>query len=334
MAAAGPRPSDLRDALRLHLATLPADAPVRGLLASDPIERLLSRFDAADATAIKEQAYYRRSGRLVLWATMAGTVVGALVLLPIDRWTTGWPRIGIQMGQATALTLSLVATWWTGWYQPVSRWLRARATAEVLRGDAFRAIIQAGAEARGTLAGALACFKDAHLEWQLGYYRRRAAQHRRSAGNAAPYKLLGYLVLAVAVLIGAVGFVNLLARLDGAWSWIKALAQWIPLEETGRWQLGLGVMSTSILAFASARSFMDQDDRHAVLCELADEHLEEVKRLELAKTEAAAAAGDATPVVAFCERVQGIMSAEHLAWAHPRHFDGETAPAPGTAPAS
>jgi hypothetical protein len=100
------------------------------------------------------------------------------------------------------------------------------------------------------------------------------------------------------------------------------------MQETGRWQLGLGVMSTSILAFASARSFMDQDDRHAELCELAAVQLELVKRESLTEADAAAAAGKAGPVVAFCDRIQDIMSAEHRAWAHPRHFDSETAPGP------
>jgi hypothetical protein len=213
----------------------------------------------------------------------------------------------------------------------VSRWLRARAAAEVVRGDVFHAIVKAGsiAGARGALAGALACFKDAHLEWQLAYYTQRAAQHRRSAGNTAPYKLLGYLILAAAVVIGAAGVLDLLAGLGWRWLPFGTPAQWLGLEEPGRWQLGLGVMSTSILAFASARSFMDQDDRHAVLCELAAERLEGVKRAGLALADAAAGGGDADAVLAFCQRVQGIMSAEHLAWAYPRHFDDDTAVTPG-----
>ena len=212
IAPAGKGQSDLRAALRLHLGKLPENAPLRGVIASDPIQKLVDLFDKADATAIKEQRTYRRLGRMALWATMAGTVVGALVLLPIDRWTTGWPRLVIQGLQAVALTLSLVATLWVGWRQSVGRWLRARAVAEGLRGDAFRAIVQAGADARDLLVPALACFKDAHLDWQLAYYTRRGAQHRRSAGNTAPYKLLGYLILAVAVVVGAVGFLNLVAN--------------------------------------------------------------------------------------------------------------------------
>lgn len=171
------------------------------------------------------------------------------------------------------------------------------------------------------LAPALACFKDAQLDWQLAYYTRRGGRHRRSAGNTAPRKLLGYLILAVAVVIGAVSFLNLVATFEWAWLPIKTAAQWLPLEHSGRWQLGLGVMATSILAFASARSFLDQDDRHAVLCELAAERLEEIRREGTAKADAAAASGDADAVVAFCRSAQGIMSAEHLAWAYPRHFD-------------
>jgi hypothetical protein len=83
-------------------------------------------------------------------------------------------------------------------------------------------------------------------------------------------------------------------------------------------------MATSILAFANARSFMDQDDRHAVLCELAAERLDDLKREGMADAEAAAASGDAERVLAFTRSVQAIMSAEHLAWTYPRHFDDLT----------
>jgi hypothetical protein len=71
-----------------------------------------------------------------------------------------------------------------------------------------------------------------------------------------------------------------------------------------------------------------------VLCELAAEQLEAVKGQAMAGADAAAAAGNAGPVVAFTERVQGIMSAEHLAWAHPRHFDDESSIGRGAVPAS
>jgi SMODS and SLOG-associating 2TM effector domain 3 len=334
IAPAGTAQSDLRDALWLHLGKLPENAPLRRVIASDPIQKLVDLFDKADATAIEEQRTYRRFGHLALWATMAGTIVGALVLLPIDQWTTGWPRLVIQGMQAVALALSFVATLWMGWRQSVGRWLRARALAEVLRGDVFHAIIQTATEARGLLVPALACFKDAHLNWQLAYYRRRGLQHRLSAGNTAPYKLLGYLVLAVAVFIGLIGFVNLAATFEWGWLPIKTLAQWFPFEDPGRWQLGLGVMATSILAFANARPFIDQDDRLAVLCELAAERLEEIEREGMAEADAAAASGDADAVVAFCRGVQGIMSAEHLAWAYPRPFDDvRTASGRGMAPA-
>ena len=325
----------MRDALGLHLGRLPESAPLRGVVASDAVQKPLALFEKADATAIREQRTYRRFGRLALWSTMAGTVVGALVLLPVDHWIAGWPRLVIQGVQAVALALSLVATLWVGWRQSVGRWLRARAVAEGLRGDVFRAIVQAGAGARDLLAPALACFKEAHLEWQLGYYTRRGAQHRRSAGNTAPYKLLGYLILAVAVCVGVVGFIDLVAKFEWSWGPVATAAQWFAFEHSGRWQLGLGVMATSILAFANARSFLDQDERHAVLCELAAERLQDIERAEMAEAEAAAASGEADAVVAFCQKVQGIMSAEHLAWAYPRHFDDETAtPGGGIVPRS
>jgi hypothetical protein len=60
IAPAGTAQSDLRDALSVHLGKLPANAPLRRVIASDPIHRLVERFDKADATAIKERPTYRR----------------------------------------------------------------------------------------------------------------------------------------------------------------------------------------------------------------------------------------------------------------------------------
>jgi hypothetical protein len=317
--------SDLHQALQLHLSKLGKEPPLLSIVEAPDVQRLLSAFRQADSTALKEQKSYRRYGRLALWTTMAATVIGAVALLPIGDGIHGWAKIAVQVAQALALTLSFIATVWVSWRQSISQWLRARATAEGLRGEVFRAILGDGA-AKGLLMPALACFEDAHLDWQLGYYTKAAKRYRRSAGNAAPYKVVGYLVLTVAVLTGLVGLLNTAAQFDWSWPTIRTAAQWMPLAESGRWQLGLGAMATAILAFASARSFMDQDDRQAVLCEMARKRLEEIKRQGLAAAETAAASGDAATVMKFCGDVQSIMSAEHLAWMYPSPLDEASVP--------
>jgi hypothetical protein len=315
MAKHSDKKSDLRQALDLHLRKVPADAPLRTLLASPEIEDKLREFDAADATAIKEQRSYRRLGRFALRAMMVGALIGALALLPLDKWIIGLPRRAIEVVQALALVATFIAVMWSGWRQSVGQWMRSRAEAERLRADVFRALMQqAAADANRLLSPALACFKDAHLDWQLGYYRKRGREHRRAAGNATPYKIVAYLLTGISVVLGIIGLVNFAAELGfslpHAASWIRSLA----VPNSGRWQLGLGAMASSILAFASARSFMDQDDRNASCYELAAKELERLGGDDLPRAEAAAREGRAGEVLAFCERVQAVLSAEHLAW--------------------
>lgn len=306
--------SDLRRAIEAHLQKVPADSLIHSVLASADIKTRIAQFDWADANALREQRSYRRFRILSLWAAMAGAVVGAVFLLPIERWITGWPRLVIQLLQALALILAFIATVWVGMRQSVGQWLQSRAVAERMRADLFRAIMRTGADGRALLTPALACFRDAHLDWQLAFYAWRGGQYRRSAGNTAPYKVAGYVLLAVAVLLGLVGLSNLAARFQLPLPPLDAAMQFLHLDQPERWQLGLGAMASSLLAFASARSFMDLDDRNASFYAMAAAELQRVRAADLANAEAAAASGNVAPVMAFCEKVQHILDAEHLAW--------------------
>ena len=308
--------SDLRQALDLHLDKLPATAPLRTVMATPDIEDRLARFDGADKIAIREQKSYRRFGRFALWATMIGAVVGALLLLPIDL--SDRPRKIVEALHALAMILTFVAIFWLSVRKSVGQWMQSRAGAERARAEVFRAILRVGAREPEFLAPALACFKDAHLDWQLGFFEKRGAQHRQSAGYAAPYRAVGYLLLTAALVLGFVGLANLAAELGWARSPLKDALQTLPLSDTGRWQLGIGAIASSILAFASARSFMDQDDRNAACYALAAVELERIKRNDLPKAEAAAVGGNVADVLAFTEKVQAILDAEHLAWAFAR----------------
>ena len=312
------RPSDLRQALEAHLATVPADAPIRTVLGSPDIETRLGQFEWADATAVKEQRSYRRFRMLSLWATMMGTVVGALFLLPIEPSIDGWPRPAFQVLQAAALVLALAATVCIGMRQQVGQWLKARALAERMRADLFRAVMRVGADGNLLLAPALACFRDTHLDRQLAFYTERGQRYRKSAGNTSPYRMTGYVLLAVAVALGSVGIMNLAARFDWLWPPLEIAMQWIRLEHPERWQLGLGAMASSILAFASARSFMDLDDRNASFYANTAAQLLRLRTTDLVNAEAAAAAGNVAEVLGFCEKVQALLDTEHLAWSFMR----------------
>jgi hypothetical protein len=310
--------SDLRDALDNHFRKF-ATSPLREVIASPDIQGRLAKFDAADAAALAEQRSYRRFGRFALWAMMVGTLLGAFALLPIrldDR-----PRLVLQVLQGLAMILMVGALVWIGLRKPVGQWMRARAEAERLRADVFRAIARAGVGDRQLLAPALACFIDAHLDWQLGFFRKRGPQHRKAASQVAPFKIVGHVLLLAALLLGFAGLVKAAADLGWSWEPLTSVARRLPFENLGSWQLGLGVMASSVLAFASARSFMDQDDRNAACYALAADELATIKREELSKAEAAAAAGNVADVLAFCEKVQSVLSAEHNAWVYARPPD-------------
>jgi Protein of unknown function (DUF4231) len=314
--------SDLRLALDLHLRGKPEDAPIRSILALPDIKARLANFDWADRTAIKEQRSYRRFRLLGLRATMTGTVVGALVLLPLDDLIQGWPRWVIQGAQTLALAAAFAATVFIGVRQSGIQWMQSRAVAEKMRADVFRAIIRAGVDTRELLAPALACFLDAQLDWQLGYYKKRGGEHRHSASNTAPYKIMGYLLVAVAVSLGLMGFLSLATSLGLSWWPLTLVTQWVQLEQSGRWQLGIGVMASGILAFASAQSFMDQDDRYASYYEQTAAELDRLRSTDLLKATAAAHDGRVVEVQSFCENAQRILDAEHFAWIFARPRDG------------
>ena len=131
----------------------------------------------------------------------------------------------------------------------------------------FRAILQAGV-AGAKLPAALACFRDAHLDWQLGYYKKRGGQHAQAAGSATPYKMLAYLLTGVSILLALIGLASFAAEVGFSIPYVSNWLRWLVIPKSGRWQLGLGTMASSLLAFASARSFMDQDDRNASCYEL------------------------------------------------------------------
>src|ERR1700730_12798988 len=105
--------SDLREALEVHFRKMP-DAPLQGAISSPDIEKKLAEFDLVDAAAIKQQKSYRRFGRFALWAMLTGALIGALVLLPIERWIDGRPRKAIEAFQGLALILTFIAIWWIG----------------------------------------------------------------------------------------------------------------------------------------------------------------------------------------------------------------------------
>ena len=91
--------------------------------------------------------------------------------------------------QALALVLTVLTMIWISWRRSLGRWMRARAEAEALRADVFRVILQAG-DADAKLPAALACFRDAHLNWQLATTRSAVASTAKPQARPPPIRCL------------------------------------------------------------------------------------------------------------------------------------------------
>jgi hypothetical protein len=258
---------------------------------------------------------------------MFGTVVGAVALLPVEKQTVGWPRWALEGLQAAALLFGFLAS---SLCPSSHHWMLARATAEAARADVFRSIVRTAAGAPDLLGPVLACFKDAHLDWQLGFFRERSSEFHRSLGRLALYRLVAYAMRALVVLFAVLAFLNLAPTLGQYWpplktvgEWLQLwLQQWLQVNEPGRWQLGFGVMATGILAFTTARAFMDRSSENAERYRRTASELDALRRVDLPRAEAAAAAGNVTGVLEFCDSVQSVLSTEHQAWLYGGGADG------------
>src|SRR5262249_25234243 len=126
---------------------------------------------------------------------------------------------------------------------------------------------------------------------------------------------VGYLFSATAILIGVVSVVQFAIKFGLPIppilsSWIQLLA----LMDSSRWQLGLRAIASSLLAFATARSLMIQDERNATSNKATASQHRRNRAYQLTLAKAAAEAGHAANVTRFCEKVHAVLSAEHLAW--------------------
>jgi hypothetical protein len=298
--------SDLREALARHLQNYP-NSPIRAVIDSTDIRDRLARFEEADVAAIRGQKSRLGIGKAGLWATMLGTVIGASALIPVYDYVADWAQWLIQGVQALALVFGVFAA--TICPSPY-RWVLARASAEAARADLFRSIIRAGAAVKDLLGPALDCFNDAHTDWQLEYYRDRIAQIQRNLVWLALYRWTAYLLRGLVVLFAAAIFVKLF------WPELRVVAQWFDVEEPERWQLGFGVMATALVAFTTARSYMDPSVQSAERFREAADAVEALKREGLRHAKDAASAGNVTEVLAFCEAVQSVLSNEQLRWTY------------------
>ncbi len=93
------------------------------------------------------------------------------------------------------------------------------------------------------------------------------------------------------------------------------LVAWLRLaEEPVRWQLGLGTLASALLAYASARTLIHQDERNAALYAHTGKRLDDLASTHGNAAILAAARGDGVAVIDYARAAQAILDADHTAW--------------------
>lgn len=287
-------------------------------LARPETTQCLDKFDAADALAGRRQRRYLFTARRAAIFSTIGTVIAAIVLLPVEKLFGHSLPPWLGLVQLASVLVALASIWSISWWQLLDRWMVARAGAEELRAALFRDLMYArppaSLDGKPALAAQLAAFEDCHLDYQRVYYAKRSGQLAKAAGNVAPMKLIGYFIIAASVAVSAIVAARLLAGLGVELpSWLAAIRD-IQIPEPARLQLGLGALASAALSFAAAWTLINQDDRNASRYAATLRKLDALKDEGLAKARAAALAGNAAGVLAFTDRVQLVLDAEHSAW--------------------
>lgn len=299
-----------------HLARLDANAPIRAIVSAPQVQQRLAEFEAADACALAEQARFRKWARRGLRATTFGVLVGALILLPLDAFFAGTPRRVIGALQTTALLVTFGATLLTLWLKPLDQWVRFRAEAETLRGRIFDEIMSepapAGSDAAEVATQRLDLLMAAHVQDQLAFFKKRSRQHGRVASHFSPIRIVGYLLIIAAGLVGGAALLHSLGLpLPPNFA---ALIERIVLADANRWQLGIATMASGILAHATSRALMEEDERKAALYKVTAERLQELIDDNLPATKADCAIGSETRLRQFFRDARHIMDQEHAVW--------------------
>lgn len=323
------RPADgkqhQRDAISVYIATLPENAAIRAVAASPAVQETIAAFETADDAALAAQARYRCWGRRGLSATTFGILVGALALLPFDDWFKGTPRLIAGGLQTLTLTITFAAILLIRWLKPLDQWVMHRATAEQLRGKLFAAIINgpapAGSSGADLAEQKLGVLMAAHINNQLAFFDTSSIRHRKVASLYSPIRLAGYLLILGAAILGIAALSSAAGLpIPDAMRWLTDV---LVLPESSRWQLGITTMASGLLAHATARSLMEEDERKAALYAITAKKLRRLVERDLTRVQAAAARGDESALQAYFKDARTIMEQEHAVWSFIRTTDDE-----------
>ena len=302
------------------LAGLAEGTPLRAIVAGPEVQRELADYAAADEHALKEQASYRFWGRLRLLATTLGVVVGAVLLLPLEIFVPGDARVGLGkvLGHLKSVfpSIAFIAIVLAHWLKPLEEWMKSRADAEQLRGSIFETIMNAAPDRVSPAALAtdkLELLMKAHINDQLGFFKKRMVQHQAAASSFSPIRLFSYALYFIASVLGAV--VAAYAMGMPFPETLRQFANAVPEPEVNRWHLGLSTMASGLFAHAMQRTLMEDDQRKASLYRLTADKLDALIAQDLAGVQAACARGEEAALHKFFGDARAILEQEHMVWA-------------------
>lgn len=323
MAAVGNVQFYQRQAIENFVAALPLDAPISQIVKSQEVQAKLSAFEEADARANLAQSRHRIWGRRGIRATTFGILIGALLLFPIDAQIEGLPRLAVGLLQTMALAATFGATALLAWLKPAEEWMSSRAEAERLRGQIFAATLAqpapAGTDPKDVLSQKLSLLLSAHLEDQLRYFDRSAKMHKGLSSTFSPLRIFGYVLIVGASVLGFAALTNAVGV--PLPEHVQALVNWLVLPDVNRWQLGITTIASGILAHATARTLMDEDERKAVLYAVTADKLRGLITRNLPTLRSAIASGDDAPLGKFFVNARSILDQEHAVWSFMRLTD-------------
>ncbi len=279
-----------------HADQLAEQAPALAkILRRSEISTVARLYEEKDAEARQAQAVFKRMARRANWAVLLTACFSTLLLMtvPLAVLSKGWLQMllgicGIVAGGLGSMWLFRVRDG-----NLLERWMTARAGAETRRIEYFELSTSMKDDCEGGYIPLpllqLEYFRRYQLEVQKVYYRRRGAEHERSAD-----KILTLSSIAVAVAAIATGI--------GGW-WSGQLV----------WMAGIGVFATSLGSFASAKEAVNQDRRNTERYRRTREALEGLSA-RLDDVRDTAAQGEREPLQKFVAAVNEQLSLEHRQW--------------------
>jgi hypothetical protein len=315
--------SDWKLAPETHAERLPEQAgPLRRILQQPTLRTIIDEFEIADSEAVEAQRRYKRVARLRLYTGIAATMIGAVFLVPFEKWLGQSVSIAAAI-QYTCLTVSVLASLHLIRARPFDAWMKARARAEIARISLFDQVLGScdpspRPDEMPVLPLKLEYFRRYQLDVQRRYYAGRGLQHALAAGQTRRWQIESFVLSALA---GGVAMVALLRLVVDHGiqlpEWIgHVYAVVIPIlpDWINKAVLATGITASALLGASVSRSLMDLDERNASRYLTTAANLNHICETNLETARADAAAGKTEQVKAFVDSIQRMVSAEHQEW--------------------